>query len=50
MAQFIDLLSQFVVGLFAIKLPIGISIYSLVLGLWLLYFVGKFVVDFLFGD
>lgn len=51
MSDFLSVIGSFVLGLFSLELPvIGISYGTAVLGLWLLYAVGKFVVSLFYGD
>lgn len=51
MASLLASIGSFVAGLFSLECPgIGVSMGTLILGLWVLYAVGKFVVGFFYGD
>lgn len=51
MASFLLAIGSFVSGLFALEVPgLGISMGYLMLGLWLLYGVGRVIMQLLLGD
>lgn len=50
MASFLVAVQTFVSGLLAIEVPgLGISMFTLIMGLWVLYFIGYFAIKQIFG-
>lgn len=50
MASFLVAVKAFVEGLLAVEVPgLGISMFTLIMGLWLLYFIGYFAIKQIFG-
>ena len=50
MTDFLSAIGSFIAGLLALEVPgIGVPMGVLILGLWLFYAVGRFVVQFFYG-
>lgn len=51
MASFLVAVKSFVEGLLGLEVPgLGTSMFTLIMGLWLLLFIGYFVIKQIFGD
>lgn len=51
MASFLVAVKMFIEGLLRLEVPgLGISMFTLIMGLWLLCFIGYFAINQIFGD
>lgn len=50
MVAFLAVVTEFVTGFFSLELPIGVTVWQLTLGLWVLYALGDFIFGLLRGD